>query len=868
MNEELDVIGAITGDEFENSVILTYNCSLLFYETLLFRELWSKGCYNNSIIMDKKQYEELINKEMGLVSRCGSYYTLGSISASKAFHPKMILLTSKTQGRLLIGSGNTTYSGYANNFELFFRFDFHVEKGGNQDIFRQADTYLALLADRFPLDRATQARIARLREKTPWLKDNAEPSPERFLHNLDQPILDQILEQIKEEPKEIVLSAPFFDPALLVLRRLLKQYPQSSITVLTQSGYTNFPINTFLKEKEVFSRVRIHKIEPPADSSRSRHGKFLYFKTQKQEWLYAGSPNISFAALLSTVTKGNAEAGILINGKNLNRLWEKDINPQPVQTQDDLGDQISFGEANSSNSDLQISIHSAVFEQNRLVIEYSSNIAETADVIADQKVISQETLDHEGSIAVPLSQLLKNGKIPECLVVSLKVSETYSNSVWVNSMALKKTDDYSRIEKKVEILASELSDMAPIRAIFKYTSSFQIHQSQEDQFFKQNTKVNQEDGEAQTEEQELPKEYYYVEEKPLYLDSSEAVAGSASSSDKNRQLLEALLDEIGRPLHDITHHLNHHSTGEQNHHTAQDEETTFDSIDEGLFIRKKLNELIEKATKKTIHHLTAKDRSIHLEDALKINQRLGLLAWFFRGLQIQQEDVRVHMNCQDFLECSIIALERLWVKKEEGDKWSLTDLSADERGCFLSLSFCFFSFQLWVLHHECEMSSWVTDMQKRVIRASVAFLEEARPFQKDILQSQILGIAEELIDHEGFQFDMSFEEVIEQTPEEDDILSALGEHNRGAKDELADSKRQELKNLQEEREIALQEYHALQTNAHKHVLELKMSEQKFDKIEQKILEAERCLRQQPEESDEQKRQIKLPEAVKRYFQIQ
>jgi hypothetical protein len=39
------------------------------------------------------------------------------------------------------------------------------------------------------------------------------------------------------------------------------------------------------------------------------------------------------------------------------------------------------------------------------------------------------------------------------------------------------------------------------------------------------------------------------------------------------------------------------------------------------------------------------------------------------------------------------------------------------------------------------------------------------------------------------------------------------------------------------------------------------------KIEQKSLPAVQYPRQ-PEESDEQKRQIKLPEAVKRYFQIQ
>src|SRR3954465_8353035 len=104
---------------YDNCVILTYTADLYFFEQVVWPTLRSKGCFNNLVIMDSRQYVSALDTEGPLLHRLGKSYSVWPVSATKAFHPKLILQTNERECRLIIGSGNLTVRGFSTNWELF-----------------------------------------------------------------------------------------------------------------------------------------------------------------------------------------------------------------------------------------------------------------------------------------------------------------------------------------------------------------------------------------------------------------------------------------------------------------------------------------------------------------------------------------------------------------------------------------------------------------------------------------------------------------------------------------------------------------------------------------------------------------------------
>src|SRR5262245_57802176 len=103
---------------YDNCVILTYGADLYFFEQVVWPILRSRGCYNNLVIMDSRQYESAITTASALLYRLGKSYSTWPVAATIAFHPKLILQTNESEGRLILGSGNLTVRGFSANWEL------------------------------------------------------------------------------------------------------------------------------------------------------------------------------------------------------------------------------------------------------------------------------------------------------------------------------------------------------------------------------------------------------------------------------------------------------------------------------------------------------------------------------------------------------------------------------------------------------------------------------------------------------------------------------------------------------------------------------------------------------------------------------
>lgn len=65
-NEPLPLLKRLKVGVYENSVILTYNADLLFYEQVVLPTLRSRGCYNNLVLMDLEQYEAALTSAVAL----------------------------------------------------------------------------------------------------------------------------------------------------------------------------------------------------------------------------------------------------------------------------------------------------------------------------------------------------------------------------------------------------------------------------------------------------------------------------------------------------------------------------------------------------------------------------------------------------------------------------------------------------------------------------------------------------------------------------------------------------------------------------------------------------------------------------------
>ena len=91
---------------YENCAIVTYNADLFFFEQVVLPTLRSHGCNNNLILMDLKQYEASLLSAAHDLRSLGKSYSVWPVSATGAFHPKLIFQSGRRGGRLILGSGN------------------------------------------------------------------------------------------------------------------------------------------------------------------------------------------------------------------------------------------------------------------------------------------------------------------------------------------------------------------------------------------------------------------------------------------------------------------------------------------------------------------------------------------------------------------------------------------------------------------------------------------------------------------------------------------------------------------------------------------------------------------------------------------
>ena len=127
--------------------------------------------------------------------------------AGGAFHPKTYFFANRTEGELLVGSGNLTLNGVEQGFELFSSFR-STEADGVAAIRAWRDWMSGLVDDL--ADDHVRERWLDARSRTPWMAGITPASA--FVTNRDVPLAAQLLAGVATPVDELHALAPYSTP--------------------------------------------------------------------------------------------------------------------------------------------------------------------------------------------------------------------------------------------------------------------------------------------------------------------------------------------------------------------------------------------------------------------------------------------------------------------------------------------------------------------------------------------------------------------------------------------------------------------------------------------------------------------------------
>ena len=307
----------------DHAVICTFGADLAFYEGPLWRQI--SRARNRVILAD----DLTLARHLSDVAAGGSRlrhvninYLVSPITNSRPAHAKLILLTDATGGTLLIGSGNVSIDGYASRGETFCRYDISADSTTDLGAFQVAKDFLDTMAARGYLDAQAIQHLERMWSDAPWIWAPSTGGVQTVRHNLNTPLAEQLLAFVADEPvTDVVVHAPFYDPACEALRRLLTSLRPEHATVLVQERHTSVDPSALAHVLETCgARTDILLAAAPGFPGTYLHAKFILIRTQARSVTFLGSANLSLAALYRTdrpadnSPPGNIELVNLLDG--------------------------------------------------------------------------------------------------------------------------------------------------------------------------------------------------------------------------------------------------------------------------------------------------------------------------------------------------------------------------------------------------------------------------------------------------------------------------------------------------------------------------------------------------------------------------
>jgi hypothetical protein len=316
-NARLDLHDALSRHTYHNAVLCTYTFEPSFFEDYCLERFSALTSNNNiSVCTDRGTYQKIaMAPESQRAKQVNLRYLLTPIDTKGRFHPKLFLFSTKTSGKLILGSANFTRPGLTSNAELADVFDFDV---GEQEeflpLFQDAFAFVSSLAEGWPTD-SLASNVRELRRTTPWLGETADPEIRslRLLHNLEHALWEQIMVMVPQPVDRIHILSRFFDDSPVLIDRLIHDFGPEHLFLYTQNGVT-----TMTADWLTHSCVRTGRAEillcTYEDEGRQQplHAKAIIFETGQTRTLVYGSANFTTPAMLTHGRGGNIETVIVV----------------------------------------------------------------------------------------------------------------------------------------------------------------------------------------------------------------------------------------------------------------------------------------------------------------------------------------------------------------------------------------------------------------------------------------------------------------------------------------------------------------------------------------------------------------------------
>lgn|SRR6266566_1181155 len=220
-----------------------------------------------------------------------------------AFHPKTYFMGDKSQGVLLVGSGNLGLSGLDGGKEVFVAFDSGTPNG-DAAIAVWRDWMQDIVAG-LAQDVVTQ-RWHDAIHRVPWI-GSCRPEGSLLTTNYSKPFIDQIKGMVDFGVESLHVLAPFYDQGAQALLQLVSALKPGRLHLYV-SGTTSVDGGKLQHALGSWQdRSTVHWFE----GSEFIHAKLIGVVGRESGLIFSGSPNLSTRALCAVAASGNMEVEVL-----------------------------------------------------------------------------------------------------------------------------------------------------------------------------------------------------------------------------------------------------------------------------------------------------------------------------------------------------------------------------------------------------------------------------------------------------------------------------------------------------------------------------------------------------------------------------